>query len=77
MKSVFVRTLDVLGSPFVCLAGFLLAFIRRLGVDRLPACRKALSLAGVFPIRRHYYEPLFDTESLRDQLSRACHELLG
>ena len=43
--------------------------VRRVGVDRLASCRKALLWAGVFPIRRHYYEPLFDTEPLRAGLS--------
>ena len=43
--------------------------VRRIGVDRLASCKKALLWAGVFPIRRHYYEPLFDTEPLRAGLS--------
>lgn len=34
--------------------------IRGAGLQKLPLCKKALLSVGVFPIRDHYYEPLFD-----------------
>ncbi|MCP8689157.1 class I SAM-dependent methyltransferase [Marinobacterium sedimentorum] len=44
-------------------AAFLLKYIRRLGVHRLPFSKKVLFKVGVFPIRNHYYEPQFDNRN--------------
>ena len=57
--------IDVLCVPFVYPAACLLKGIRRAGVHRMPLCKRALMQVGVFPIRNHYYEPLFDCRSLR------------
>ncbi|MDR0565643.1 MAG: hypothetical protein LBG47_01175 [Prevotellaceae bacterium] len=43
--------------------------VRRLGVGRLPLSKKALLSVGVFPVRDHYYEPLFNPRHLRKPLS--------
>lgn len=51
---------DLILTPFVFPAAWLLKQIRGIGVDRLPHCREALRAVGVFPIRNHYYEPQFD-----------------
>lgn len=68
----FVRALlpalDLLASPFVWLAAMLLRTVRRLGVQRLPYSKMALLKVGVFPIRDHFYEPLFDERRLRHSL---------
>lgn len=32
--------------------------LRRVGVERMPTCRKVLSAVGVFPVADQYYEPL-------------------
>ncbi len=47
----------------------LLRKIREIGVHRLPRCRQALWRAGVFPVRDHYYEPLFDGRRLKRPLT--------
>ena len=60
---------DAALSPFVFLAALLLGRIRRLGVHRLPRCKQSLLKAGVFPIRNHYYEPLFDARQLTHSLA--------
>ncbi|MDZ4715991.1 MAG: class I SAM-dependent methyltransferase [Cytophagales bacterium] len=70
MKRIVLVFLDIVLFPLSLLAAPILWAVRRIGVERLPICKKALLLVGVFPIRRHYYEPLFDTESLREGLSR-------
>jgi hypothetical protein len=59
----------VLATP-VYLAARLLKTIRRLGVGHMPLCKRALMQAGVFPIRNHYYEPLFDGRLLRHPLDQ-------
>jgi predicted O-methyltransferase YrrM len=60
-----VAALDVLGAPFTFLAARWLWLLRRIGVQRLPVSRRVLFGAGVFPIRDHYYEPLFHPRHLR------------
>ena len=68
MKLIF-GTIDILGVPFVFLAGYLLLALRKMGVGRFPLLRKTLSRVGVFPISDHYYEPLFNTQALKNPLS--------
>lgn len=60
---------DLLLLPFVYPAAFLLKNIRAAGVRHLPLCKRALLQVGVFPIRAHYYEPLFDPRGIRHSLS--------
>ncbi|HBG28292.1 MAG TPA: hypothetical protein DDX75_14495 [Phycisphaerales bacterium] len=67
---------DILLIPIVYLAAVLLKIIRRVGVSRVPSCKRALMYAGVFPIRNHYYEPLFDSRLLRRPLNQ-IRELSG
>ncbi len=38
------------------------------GISRLPLSRAVLWRVGVFPIRNHYYEPLFDSRALHQSL---------
>jgi hypothetical protein len=59
---------DVIAAPIVYPAALLLKLIRMAGVHRMPFCKKALLQVGVFPIRNHYFEPLFDCKSLRTPL---------
>ena len=63
MNTIIKRLLpvaDLLLVPFVYLAALLLRNVRKAGIRRLPNCKAALLSVGVFPIRNHYYEPLFD-----------------
>lgn len=72
MKSLKLRMLlllEVIGLPFLVLAAFTLKLYRRIGSKRLKISTKALRKIGVFPIRNHYYEPLFDDEILENDLS--------
>ena len=59
----FLPAADILLTPFVYLAAWLLKNVRRAGVQRLPHCKNALLNVGVFPIRDHYYEPQFDNRN--------------
>ena len=69
LRKRLVPLADAVLSPFVLPAAFLLGKIRLKGVHQLPRCKKALLNAGVFPIRNHYYEPLFDARQLRRPLT--------
>lgn len=61
---------DLALAPFVYITAWLHKFVRRVGVHRLPKCRSALIAVGVFPIRRHYYEPQFDIRDATQPLAR-------
>jgi predicted O-methyltransferase YrrM len=56
--------LDILCLPATAIAALHLRLVRELGVEQLARCRSALTRIGVFPVRAHYYEPLFDTSRL-------------
>lgn len=60
---------DILLLPFLYPAAFLLKSIRRAGIQRFPLCKNGLLQVGVFPIRDHYHEPLFDSRHLSRPLS--------
>lgn len=68
MKNIvkaFAPVFDVLLMPFVAASGLLLLMVRRLGLMRLPLSKRTLLSIGVYPLRDHYYEPLFNTRHLR------------
>lgn len=60
---------DIFLVPFVYPSAWLLKNIRKVGVQRLPLCKKALLNIGVFPIRDHYYEPQFDMRKMKRPFS--------
>lgn len=45
-------------------SAWLMKSVRRAGVQRLPACKRVLMRLGVFPVTKHFYEPLFDWSGL-------------
>jgi predicted O-methyltransferase YrrM len=68
--ALLARLVDVLLAPITVLAALCLKGIRRLGVHRLPLCRKVLLGVGVLPVRRHYYEPFVHPGDLRRPLEQ-------
>ena len=73
MKSPAVKVLplaDLLLAPVVYLVAYLLKAIRRVGIGKMPLCKRALMHVGVFPIRNHYYEPFFNGRLLRHPLDQ-------
>lgn len=75
MKSLIkacLPILDFVALPLVYPAAYIMKWLRQAGVQRLPQCRAMLRSIGVFPIRDHYYEPLF-----QHKVSRARRNLLG
>lgn len=66
-----VRLFDLALAPFVALSLLPMLAVRKFPVVRIPLTFSLLKFAGVFPIRNHYYEPLFDASFLRrDNLPR-------
>lgn len=73
MKKLIKKSIslaDIILTPFVYPAAWLLKNIRRAGVHRLPFCKRALMKIGVFPIRNHYYEPQFDNRNPKPDFSK-------
>jgi len=73
MKILSIKILplaDLLLAPIVYLVAYLLKAIRRVGMSKMPLCKRTLIHVGVFPIRNHYYEPLFDSRLLRHPLNQ-------
>ncbi|WP_196810077.1 class I SAM-dependent methyltransferase [Mycobacterium sp. 360MFTsu5.1] len=56
--------IDVIFVPIVFVASLVMKLVRRFGIERLPRTRWLFRTVGIFPIRNHYYEPLFDTSVL-------------
>jgi len=56
--------------PILLPAALLLKGVRRVGLHRLPLCRRMLGNVGVLPVRKHYYEPLVDPKALRQPLEK-------
>lgn len=70
VKRSLLPALDLFIAPFVYPAAILLKNIRTIGVRRLPICKNILLEVGVFPIRDHYYEPLFNAKYLKYSLAQ-------
>lgn len=71
LKSLFLimkPVIDIVLSVVAIPAGFALLLYRRVGSRRLPMTTRVLKRIGVFPIRNHYYEPLFDDRHLANPL---------
>lgn len=68
--STFAKPLDFLLLPFGAVAALILLAIRRAGIRQLPLTRAMFRKIGVFPIRDHYYEPMFDLSHLRKPLEQ-------
>lgn len=72
IKAVFVKVIIPIGDvalvPMTILAALLLKLIRRVGVYRMKISMAIFKSVGVFPIRDHYYEPMFNPRWLRHSL---------
>lgn len=72
IKKLLIKSapiIDIATAPFTVFAAILLKCIRMLGLNRLPISKAILNKVGVFPIRDHYYEPLFKTHLLKKPLT--------
>jgi Methyltransferase domain len=67
---ILLPVIDVILAPIVYPASFLLKLVRIAGVQRMPFCKRVLMQVGVFPIRDHYFEPLFNVRSLKYPLEQ-------
>lgn len=63
--------IDLLSIVPVWLSCQALKLVRLIGVDRLPKCLSVFRTTGIFPLRDHFYEPLFNIHRLKILKSRA------
>lgn len=70
MKWLIAHSADIVLSPLVFLSSILLKAIRKSGTDRTPVSKRIFNAVGVFPIRDHYYEPMFNHASLTRSLRK-------
>lgn len=63
------RPMDIIMSIIIVPAAYLLLAFRRIGSSSLPNTSRRLKNIGVYPIRDHYYEPLFNDRHLTEQLN--------
>ena len=64
-RTAALRAIDAVCLPLTAVSALWLKFVRRAGVAGMPASRDMLMRIGVFPIRDHYYEPLFKRTAAR------------
>jgi len=60
--------IDLLLVLPLLISGLVMLAFRRIGAGRLPWSKACLLKVGIFPIRDHYYEPMFDPRHLRHAL---------
>lgn len=65
----FIRALDRMTAIALRAASLPFVFFERLGPARLPTSRESLRKIGVYPLRDHYYQPLFNDAHLTKPLS--------
>jgi len=61
--------IDSIFSVLVIPAAYLLLLYRRIGSGLMPKTTDRLKIIGLFPIRNHYYEPLFDSRLILHPLN--------
>ena len=83
MKSIFkkfinffISFVEILYLPLLVISGLVMWLYRRTGSKRLKLSTKILRKIGIFPIRDHYYEPLFNDAHLSRDL-KSPRELPG
>ena len=73
MKNILAylfKITDIILLPFLFFSGLIMKFYRTVGSKRLTTSTNLLKKIGVFPIRDHYYEPLFKNNSLNLSFKR-------
>jgi len=71
LKSVLRSILPLIDFALlvpVIFSGLAMKAFRRIGAGRLPRSKACLLMLGVFPVRDHYYEPMFHPRHLRHAL---------
>lgn len=68
MGKIIFQIIDVIMTPLIFTSAILLLVVKRIGMQRMILSKKIFMRIGVFPIRDHYYDPLFNPKHLRISL---------
>jgi len=68
LKFFVVPLVDLFLAPLLAIAAMPMRLFRRIGPQLAPLSRQTLRKAGVWPLRRHYYDPLFNPDDLSKPL---------
>jgi hypothetical protein len=68
LKIFAAPLVDLLLAPLLAIAAVPMRLFRRIGPQLAPLSRQTLRRAGVWPLRRHYYDPLFIPDDLSKPL---------
>jgi predicted O-methyltransferase YrrM len=68
MLNVLIPFAEIFYLPLLVISGLVMWLYRRTGSKRLRLSTKTLRKIGIFPIRDHYYEPLFNDAHLSRDL---------
>lgn len=60
VADLVVPAADLILAPLVFLSAVLMKLVRRLGIWRMPVAKGIFNRVGVYPIRDHYYEPMYN-----------------
>lgn len=74
LADLAVPIVDWILAPLVLAAAMLMKIVRRFGIWRMPVSKAIFNRVGIYPIRDHYYEPMFNYpahlfRSLREERS--------
>ena len=69
LVSALIPLCEILYLPLLVISGLVMWLYRRTGSKRLKLSTKILKRIGIFPIRDHYYEPLFNDAYLSRNLN--------
>ena len=68
-QKTVILVFEIVYLPFLLISGLVMWLYRRIGSKRLQLSTKVLRKVGIFPIRDHYYEPLFNDLHLSRNLN--------
>jgi hypothetical protein len=60
VADVAVPIVDLFVAPLVLFAAIVMKVVRRLGIWRMPTAKRIFNAVGIYPIRDHYYEPMYN-----------------
>jgi hypothetical protein len=70
LRRIVFKLYDIGSYPFTAVSAFHMKVLRRYGIPNFPLARRELLRQGVFPIRRHFYEPQFHPGDLPDSFAQ-------
>jgi hypothetical protein len=68
VKAACFVVADALFAPLTMAAAYWFFHVRKYGIKKMTISHRIFDRIGVFPVRDHYYEPLFRTSELKKSL---------